>query len=247
MRRMTGSGRTTQAVSYDAGVASRTGAIPGQRRTGIPRGGVSLAPRRANALAGRLGYWSSVLMRQSACTAILPGYAPEWCMEIIMAVKLIIGASAIDKAILSIKNRGARLDHDIQLAGLSVLAHIEAHGDTTLADRLFNAMPKGARRLALAEWMLAFGKVEALQANNPEHKERVAAGHVFGFAKTKNTDMEGAEGTPWHEFKKEKSVAEAFDVQAALASLLKRVQGMQAKGVRIEHADKIEALAKLVA
>ena len=164
-----------------------------------------------------------------------------------MVAKLIIGASAIDKAIASIKNRGAKLDGDIQVAGLSVLAHVDAHGDTTLVDRLYNAMPKGSRRLALAEWLLAYGKVEALQANNPEHKERIKAGHVFGYAKGKNTDMESAEATPWHEFKKEKDVAEAFDVQAALASLLKRVQGMQAKGVRIEHADKIEALAKLVA
>lgn len=162
-----------------------------------------------------------------------------------MAAKIIVGTAAIDKAIKSIAGRGAKLDGDIQLAGLSVLAHIEAHGDTTLADRLYAAMPKGARRLALAEWMLAFGKVEALQANNPEHKERLAAGQFFGFAKTKKTDMAGAEAMMWHEFKKEKALSETLDVQAAVQSLLKRIQTAQAKGVKLENADKLEELVKL--
>ncbi len=161
--------------------------------------------------------------------------------------KLINGAAAIDKAILSIKNRGAKLDVDIQVAGLSVMAHIEAHGDTTLADRLYNAMPKGARRLALAEWMLAFGKVRALSKANKDDAAAIAEGRVFAYDKSKSTDMDSAIKTPWHEFRKEKEVAEAFDVQAAVQSLLKRVQNAQGKGVHIEHAELIEKLAKVVA
>lgn len=164
-----------------------------------------------------------------------------------MAAKIIVGTAAIDKAIKSIAGRGAKLDGDIQLAGLSVLAHIEAHGDTTLADRLYAAMPKGARRLALAEWMLAFGKVEALQANNPEHKERIASGQVFGYAKLKKTDMQGAEDKKWFDMRKEAAPAEAFDVQAAVQSLLKRIQTAQAKGVKLEHAEKLDELVKLAA
>lgn len=163
-----------------------------------------------------------------------------------MKTKIINNAAAIDKAILSIKNRGAKLDGDIQIAGLSVLAHIDAHGDTTLADRLFNVMPKGARRLALAEWMLAFGKVRTLVKTSKEDAEAIAAGRVFAFDKTKATNMEGAEAMMWHEFRKEKAVAEAFDVQAAVKSLLARVQTMQGKGVQIEHAELIEWLAEAV-
>lgn len=165
-----------------------------------------------------------------------------------MATKLIQGASAIDKAILSIKNRGAKLDGDIQTAGLSVLAHVAGCGDTTLADRLYNAMPKGSRRLALVEWMLAFGSMTLLDKADADQKARIALGHVFKYDKAKAHDAEGAEGTLWHEFRKEKEASDAFDVQAAFASLMKRIQSAQKAGkVKIEHAELIEKLAAVQA
>jgi hypothetical protein len=179
-----------------------------------------------------------------ASAATLPSNAPCWCTtEEIMATKIITGTAAIDKAIKSIAGRGAKLDGDIQTAGLSVLAHVAEHGDTTLADRLFNAMPKGARRLALVEWMLAFGTMRVLDKKNDA--ERVGMGHVFGYDKERKLDMASAEATAWHEFRKEKAPAEVFDVQAAFNSLMSRIQAAQKKGIKIEHADLIEKLAKV--
>lgn len=163
-----------------------------------------------------------------------------------MAMKLISGAAAIDKAIASISSRGAKLDGDIQVAACSVLKHIDECGDYTLAERLVLAMPKGSRKLALVEFLLAFGKVRVLDKNLPDDQARILAGGVFAFAKDKATDMEGAVSTPWFEFKKEVPVLEAFDAQAAIVALLKKIKGMQAKGVRVEHADLIEGMAKLV-
>lgn len=160
-------------------------------------------------------------------------------------MELIKGTSAINKAIASIQSRGAKLDASIQHVGLSVLQHIEDHGDYTLAERLVQAMPKGSRRLALVEWMLAHGRIALLDKADPADAERIKAGGVFKYAKEKATDIEGAALVQWFDMKKEKDVLEAFDVQAALNALLKRVAKMQAQGVRIEHADKIEALAKL--
>ncbi len=156
------------------------------------------------------------------------------------AIVLISGASGIEKAIASIKNRGAKLDGDIQLAGLSVLAHIDKYHDTTLADRLFNAMPKGSRRLALAEWLLAFGRMRALAGK--ADAEAIKAGRVFQYEHGKSTDMQGATDTPWHEFRKEKAVSEAFDAQAAVKALLARLGNAQKKGLAIEHA--ADALAE---
>lgn len=161
-------------------------------------------------------------------------------------LKLIEGAALIDKAIASIKNRGAKLDQDIQIAGLSVLAHVQAHGDVTLADRLYNAMPNGSRRNALASWMLAFGKVRKLDKANASDAEALKAGRVFGYNKEANTDMQGAQDKPWHEFKHvDGSIDEAFDVKAAVHHLLKRIQNAQKKGVHIEHAELVETLAKI--
>lgn len=153
------------------------------------------------------------------------------------------GAVAINKAIDSIKNRGAKLDLSIQQAGLSVLAHASEHGDTTCADRLVAALPKGGRKLALVEWMLAFGQIVLL-----DHKadaEAIKAGRMFKLDRERKLNLEGAEEKHWHEFKKEAAVQTAFDAQAAVANVLARMKGAVAKGMPIEH--KAMALADALA
>lgn len=72
---------------------------------------------------------------------------------------LIVGAKAIDKAIASITNRGAKLDRDIQIAALSAMQHHVEHGDVTLINRLVSAMPKGSRVKRLSAFINAFGAV----------------------------------------------------------------------------------------
>lgn len=158
-----------------------------------------------------------------------------------MKTVIIKGAAAIDKAIASIKNRGAKLDASIQQAGLSVLAHASEHGDTTCADRLVAAMPKGARKLALVEWMLAYGQVRLLEQAKPEEAERIKAGAHFKLDRERKLNIEGADEMHWHEFKKEAAVSTAFDAQQAVANVLSRMRGAIAKGMTIEH--KAAALA----
>ena len=159
-----------------------------------------------------------------------------------MELKLITGTAAIDKAITSIKNRGAKLDNDIQLAGLSVLAHTAEHGDTGVMDRLVHAMPKSARKLALVEWMLAYGRARKLDPKNKDEAAAIKEGRVFKFDKERKLDLEGAVEKPWHQFKPEASVSTAFDAQAAVASVLARLQKAAREGMSIEH--KAEALAQ---
>lgn len=159
-----------------------------------------------------------------------------------MAMQIIKGAGAINKAIDSIKNRGAKLDSSIQLAGLSVLAHASEHGDTTCADRLIVAMPKGARKLALVEWMLAYGQVRKLDPKNPDEAIRIKGGQTFAIDRSRTLDIESAQDKAWHEFKQEAAIATAFDAQAAVASLIARLKKAQEGGLTIEH--KAEALAQ---
>lgn len=156
-------------------------------------------------------------------------------------VTLIKGAALINKAIDSIKNRGAKLDASIQQAGLSVLAHASEHGDTTCADRLVSAMPKGARKLALVEWMLAYGQVRLLDKAKEDEAARIKEGATFKLDRERKLDIEAASEKMWHEFKKEAAVQTAFDAQAAVAALLGRMRGAAAKGMQIEH--KAQALA----
>ncbi len=164
------------------------------------------------------------------------------------APTLIVGAAAIDKEIGLIAKAGAKFDNRVQAAGLSVLAHVDKTGDTTLADRLINAMPKGGRKLALAEWMLAYGRMRALSSKDKADADAVKAGRVFQYMHDKSTDMQGATDTPWHEFRKEKAVSDAFDAQAAVKSLLDRLGKAAKDGKTIEHREAaLEQARALVA
>ena len=155
-------------------------------------------------------------------------------------LKIITSAALITKAIASIQNRGGKLDTDIHAAGVSVLKHAAEHGDTTLADKLVQAMPKGGRKLALVEWMLAYGAIALLDAKND--KDAIAAGRLFKLQKAKQYDEAGAIAESWTEFRKEAAVLTAFDAQAAVASVLARFK--KASEGKLENKGKAEALAQ---
>ena len=105
-------------------------------------------------------------------------------------MQIIKTAAEINKAIASIAKRGAKLDGDIHKAGVAVIAHASEHGDSTLADKLVQAMPKGGRKLALVEWMLAHGQLAKLDP--AVDKEAIAAGRIFKLDRTRTLDLEGA-------------------------------------------------------
>jgi hypothetical protein len=157
-------------------------------------------------------------------------------------MQIIKGAAEIKKAISSIGNRGVKLDADIHKAGVAVLAHATEHGDTTLADALVQAMPKGGRKLALVEWMLAYGQLAKLDQKTD--KDAIAAGRLFKLDRARTLDVAAAIATPWTEFKKEAPVLEAFDAQAAVHSLLARLQGAAKAGKTIEGSAAALADAK---
>lgn len=159
-----------------------------------------------------------------------------------------MNAAEINKAIASIAARGKKLDSDIQTAGLSILNHVQEHGDSTLADKLVLALPKGSRKLALTEWLLAFGKLRILSKTNPDDASRIAGGAIFAYDKTKHTDLESAAAKPWYDFKPEPDVLTAFDAQSAVQAVLTKLAKAQAGGLTIENrAHALEAAQKLVA
>lgn len=152
-------------------------------------------------------------------------------------MKLIQGAAAINKAIASIQNRGAKLDSDIHLCGVSALAHASEHGDPSLCDKLVQAMPRGSRKLALVEWMLAHGQIVTLDV-----KVAKETGRTFALDRTKVLDLDAAMAKSWVEFRKEAAPATAFDAQKAVQSVLARLNAASKAGVTVEH--KAEALAQ---
>uniref|UniRef100_A0A7M2QM07 Uncharacterized protein n=1 Tax=feces metagenome TaxID=1861841 RepID=A0A7M2QM07_9ZZZZ len=158
-----------------------------------------------------------------------------------------MNAAEINKAIASIATRGKKLDADIQTAGVSILNHADQHGDSTLADKLVQALPKGSRKLALVEWMLAFGKLRLLDKAVPEDAARIAAGAYFAYDKTKRTDIESALAKPWFDFKPEAPILTAFDAQAAVQGVLSKLTKAMAGGLEIQNrAHAIEAARKML-
>lgn len=145
-----------------------------------------------------------------------------------MQAKIISGAAEIKKAIASIANRGAKLDGDIQSAALSVLAHIEQHGDTTLADALVNAMPKSGRKLALVEAMVGCGMIRVLGKEELTEEDKLHA-RVFALDRTKATNLDALQAKPWYEWRKEAPVAVAFDIQKSTTTLLTRIKAAAMK------------------
>ena len=158
-----------------------------------------------------------------------------------MRTNIITDSKALHKAIESIAKRGARLDADIQTAGLSCIDQAARHGNTMPMDRLYNALPNGSRRLALVEWLLNYAPVKVLDKR--EDKDAISAGRVFKLDREKKADIEGADETPWYEFKKEREAVDAFDVLASVESFVKKWEAAMKKGITVEH--KAEAIARL--
>lgn len=157
-------------------------------------------------------------------------------------MKLLSDLTSINKAITSINTRGAKLDESIHIAACSVLAHVAQHRDTTIADKLVNAMPKGGRKLALVEFMLAYGTMCKLDPS--KDKDAIKAGRLFKNDDARTLNINDAMAKSWTEFKKESHPITAFDAQSAVKALLDRLNNANAKGMPIEHREEALAQAK---
>lgn len=150
---------------------------------------------------------------------------------------IITDLAKLNKAIDSIAGRAKKLDADIQVAALSAIAHVEKCGDIGPVNRLFLALGKGHRKSALTEWLLAFGRVVANDGEDKKDKP-------FVFAKDKATNLEDGDAHPWYEFKPEPAPDQVFDIQAAVAALIKRAEG---KNLPEGGTEVLEQLRKVVA
>lgn len=151
---------------------------------------------------------------------------------------------SINKSITSIKTTGAKLDALIQSTAMDVLEHFQTHRDTGLVNRLFLALPKGTRGIALGQWLLRFVAVK-VNTNAETKKEQpfvFDAGKVA--AMMAEDTLTRAAAVMWYDLKPEKALDEVFDVQTAVRSMLRKIE----KSTKVEHFDRdaLVALAKAV-
>lgn len=143
----------------------------------------------------------------------------------------------INKAIEHIRAQGAAFDQLVQETAGDVLVHFAQHKDTGLVNRLYLALPKGSRKSAMASWMLAYCAVSV----NPDKAK--AKEQPFVYDKTKETKPEAGALDPWYNHKPEPEVPEVFDLQKAVAALLKKAAAAQ----RLEHGNYDALVAVAVA
>lgn len=153
----------------------------------------------------------------------------------VATMTLLIGTDAIDKAIASIKTRGAKLDQDIWIAAVSALQHHDLHGDTTLVNRLVAAMPKGSRVNALRDFITCVGKVKF----NDKTKQ-------FDHDKEGTFDLAAAVAVSWTEYKPEPAYV-PFDALKAIKALVAKLDSADTdKGDKVT-AEQDKAIRTLAA
>ncbi len=111
------------------------------------------------------------------------------------SIDLNASAADVNKAIVGIRTRGAKLDNDIHSVAMACLNHAEKHGDVTLMGNLLLAVPKSTRRNALAQWAFAFGKFQ------PSTDKATMESMPVAFNKTAKTDLEAAAAKPFWDFR----------------------------------------------
>lgn len=128
-----------------------------------------------------------------------------------------------------------KMNAKIQEMAVSIIGHIHEHGDTTLADRLLDAMGKGLDRQAMVAYLEEYGCVRFEKGSGK-----------FAINKKKRAEMEfdedylmGEEAMKWCEFAKaKKALTSSFDLEARTESLLKSLAKKREEGdVEIKHGD----------
>ena len=125
-------------------------------------------------------------------------------------------STQLNKQFAFITRAGAKLDAFIQDTAIDTLEHFEEHNDARMVDRLYLALPKGARHAAMGEYILQYFAVVA-NTDPATKKER-----PFLNAPDKVNDIEGAKAAKWFECKPSQTPDQLFDLQAAVRALLKK-------------------------
>lgn len=141
----------------------------------------------------------------------------------------------IDTNIKWIGRTGKKLDAIIHATACAIIVHAQQHGDCSRAKTLLDAMPKSGRAKALLAW---FETMSPIRFNGDGEVGLLAD-------KEKRVWMvDEAKATPFWELNPEKDVV-VFDLDKALAALLKKANDQEQKGVFVPDAATKARLAQV--
>lgn len=149
---------------------------------------------------------------------------------------LIESEAKINAAIASIAKSGAKLDTLVHQAAVSCLKHIDVHHNVTVMTKLVDALPPSARKNAVRDWAIAFGKLGWDETAK-----------CFTYDKAKSTMLEEAMVMPYWKYKAEPEYV-PFDINKALSNVLAKAAAAMKHGDKLQPGtqDKLTVLRALV-
>ena len=153
--------------------------------------------------------------------------------------------SQINAKLKTIAKNRDKINAELQTLAVSIIGHICEHGDTTLADRLLDAMGKGLDRQAMVLYLEDMGAVRFDKGTGK-----------FVLSKKKRAEMEfdedylTSEDAPkWYEYAKAKgALSSTFDLEAKIAALLKQMAKKEESGeVEIKNAELAKFIENAIA
>ena len=137
----------------------------------------------------------------------------------------------INAAIAKISKTGAAFDKLVHETAVSVAEHFSKYKDTGLVNRLYLAMPKGARSSALSSWLLKYvAVIPNTDIKTKKEKPFVSAKDAAG-EWTKETDALAGAQDPWYNHKPEKPVDIEFDMLTMVKAMLRKLEA----STKLEH------------
>lgn len=151
-----------------------------------------------------------------------------------------------DKAIVQIKTNGAKLDAMLHECAMFALEQINAHGNNGPVNKLLGAINKSTRKEALYTWFNDFGLCKKNKDNTLSYSKDKKLKDKEGVIITANDAMLLADETPFYNYTKEITPASSYDVDKAIASILKRAASFAKEGKVVQHQEKLDALKELL-
>lgn len=156
-----------------------------------------------------------------------------------MKVDIITDGAVLTTAIKTIALRGAELDLAIHQAAVSAAQAVADHGNIGYCNSLYRALGKGARHVAMAQWLITYAGVSA---NTKKDKDV----NPFVFDKSKAVDVGGGMDHPWFDLKPSQEPDAVLDVAKLVQALVKKAKSPK-EGVEVLNSRMIAGLESLLA
>jgi hypothetical protein len=156
----------------------------------------------------------------------------------------LLEASKIPAKIDTIRKNGVAFQNGVQLAAVSIVAHMAKSRDKTLIVSLYDAMPNGSRRKTMVDWLNHHvGFCMALSYKGSKLDVEIAPEKSPEWLKLNQTldaIVETLDANPWHSYAPEKGEQDKLTLDAVI-NYLKRKSS--AKDADTELQQQIAAIA----